>query len=198
MKSANPKQSAWEESILKFVKKNNLVLLETGRSRNPNWKNSDGNSTDFFSNSNLVSKIYSIDNDSEQFSGFSTSEKYCRSFLSPEALDKITFLNGDSEIMIKNTNFAETLDVVLLDSANNGDVILKEFLAILPKLSKNSLIIVDDVTHPAVKGVKIIHLLNSLNIPYETREAHPCDCMYFFLDESTKEVILKKVNILSD
>ena len=97
MKASNPKQLAWEQAISKYNKKFNLILLETGRSRNPEWKNSDGNSTEFFSDLNSISKIYSIDNDSEHFSNFSSSEDYCRNFLSPEALNKMVFLNGDSE-----------------------------------------------------------------------------------------------------
>jgi len=193
MKASNPKQLAWEQAISKYNKKFNLILLETGRSRNPEWKNSDGNSTEFFSDLNSISKIYSIDNDSEHFSNFSSSEDYCRNFLSPEALNKMVFLNGDSETIIKNTNFSETIDIVLLDSANDENIIFKEFLAIIPKTSKECLIIIDDVIFPAKKGIKVIDLLNSLNVFYQIVPANPCGCMYFFLDEVLKENILKKL-----
>jgi hypothetical protein len=189
MKASNQKQLAWEQAILKYSKKSNLILLETGRSRNPQWKNSDGNSTEFFSNLEIISKIYSIDNDSEHFSNFSSSEDYCRNFLSPEALNKMVFLNGDSETIIKNTNFSETIDIVLLDSANDENIIFKEFLAVLSKTSKDCLIIVDDVILPGKKGLKVISLLNSLNISYETVSANPCGCMYFFLNEDAKKTI---------
>jgi len=195
MKASNPKQIAWQQAISKYSKKFDLILLETGRSRNPEWKDSDGNSTEFFSQLNSISKIYSIDNDSENFSNFSSSENYCKNFLSPDALNKIVFLNGDSETTIKNTKFLETLDVVLLDSANDENLIFNELIAVIPKTSEDCLIIVDDVTPPARKGIKIISLLKSLNISYEIISAYPCGCMYFFLNQSLKENIFKNLKL---
>ena len=190
MKASNPKQIVWEKAVLKHTKKSNLIFLETGRSRNPDWKDSDGNSTDFFPNLNTFSKIYSIDNDSENCTNYTTSEEYCRNFLPSEALNKMVFLNGDSETIIKNTNFLDTLDIVLLDSANEEDIIFKEFIAVLPKTSKDCLIIVDDAIFPAKKALKVISLLNSLNIFYEIEPAYPCGCMYVFLNSQQKENIL--------
>jgi hypothetical protein len=160
----NEKQIVWQEALNNFSKKENLIFLETGRIRNPDWKTSDGNSTDFFSNQPCIKKCYSIDNDSENFSGFSTTEEYCRHILTNHQLSKIIFLNGNSVDIIKKIN--EKIDVVLLDSLNDSDLIFNEFINIIEKISSESLIIVDDVNDKGIKGKKIIKLLEKNNIPF--------------------------------
>jgi hypothetical protein len=177
----NEKQIAWQEALNNFSKKENLIFLETGRIRNPDWKNSDGNSTDFFSNQLCIKKCYSIDNDSENFSGFSTTEEYCKHILTKQQLSKIIFLNGDSVDIIKKLN--EKIDVVLLDSLNDSDLIFNEFINIMEKMSSESLIIVDDINDKGVKGKKIIKLLEKNNIPFFVKKANPNDCMFFYLNE---------------
>ena len=88
MQPSNEKQKAWQE-CLSFLNKENIILLETGRIRNPSWRDSDGDSTNYFSKLDNISEIYSIDNDSENFSGFESSEEYCKKTLSEEQLKKI-------------------------------------------------------------------------------------------------------------
>lgn len=186
----NEKQKAWQEAIDSFGKKN-LIVLETGRIRNPDWKVSDGDSTNYFTDNELVDKLISIDNDSENFSGYDSSEKYCKASLTPSQLSRIEFINGHSVSCIENLQ--TKLDVVLLDSANDSELIFQEFMSVLPKLNEESLIIVDDVSLPGVKGDKIISLLNKLNMEFTLKEASPSDCIYFFLNtEKIKQIILNR------
>jgi hypothetical protein len=192
MKPTNEKQKAWKECI-DILNKKDLIVLETGRIRNPNWKNSDGNSTDYLTSIDCVSKLYSIDNDSENFSGFKSSEEYCKKTLSNSQIEKIIFINGYSVDSIKNLedNF---FDVVLLDSVNDSEIIFQEFINVIPKLKLNSLVIIDDVTNPGIKGDKVISFLNTNNIPFTKKTANPADCIYFFVDEKMIELIKKNLN----
>jgi hypothetical protein len=192
MEPTNEKQKAWKECI-DILNRKDLIILETGRIRNPNWKNSDGDSTHYLTSMDCVSKLYSIDNDSENFSGFESSEEYCVKTLSNNQIEKIIFINGYSVDSIKNlkNNF---FDVVLLDSANDSELIFQEFINVLPKLKSDSLVIIDDITSPGIKGDKVINFLNSINIPFIKKEAHPADCMYFFVNEKIVELIVKNLN----
>lgn len=191
MEPSNEKQKAWQEG-LNFLKKEKLNLLETGRIRNPNWKDSDGDSTNYFSKLDNISVIYSIDDDSENFSGHHSSEEYCRKTLSKEQLEKIIFINGHSVESISKLedNF---FDVVLLDSANDSELIFQEFISVIPKLKKNSLVIIDDVTVPGIKGDKVLGFLDLIGINYIKKSANPADCAYFILNEETTELIKKNL-----
>jgi hypothetical protein len=187
MEISNEKQKAWSEALINF-NRNEIIMVETGRIRNPNWKNSDGDSTNFFSKNVLISKIYSIDNDSENFSGFGTSEDYCKNTLSKEQLDKVIFMNGNSTDLILELP-ENQIDLVFLDSANDSELIYNEFISILSKLKDSALVIVDDVTLPGVKGDKILNLLDVLNVQYFKKIANPADCAYFFIDTD----LIKKI-----
>ena len=191
MQPSNEKQKAWQEGLNLFNKKN-LVLLETGRIRNPSWKDSDGDSTNYFSRLDNISIIYSIDNDSENFSGFESSEEYCKKTLSEEQLSKIIFVNGHSVEKINELedNF---FDVVLLDSANDSQLIYEEFVSVISKVKEESLIIIDDVTSPGFKGDKVLSFLDSIGIGYTKKIANPADCAYFFLNKESIELIKKKL-----
>jgi hypothetical protein len=180
MEIANEKQKAWSEALHVF-NLNEITMVETGRIRNPNWKNSDGDSTNFFSKNPYISKIYSIDNDTENFSGFETSEDYCKNILTEEQLNKIIFLNGNSTDLILELP-ENHIDLVFLDSANDSELIYQEFISILDKLKEICLVIIDDVTNPGVKGDKVLNLLGELNIEYFKKVANPADCAYFFLN----------------
>jgi hypothetical protein len=192
MEPTNEKQKAWQECLGQFNKQN-LIMLETGRIRNPNWKNSDGDSTNYLSLLASISVIYSVDNDSENFSGFDSSEEYCKKTLSEEQLEKIVFMNGHSVELI-STLVDNFLDVVLLDSANDPELIFREFVAVLPKMKFDSLVIIDDVTSPGVKGDKVLNFLDSLGIVYTKKQANPADCAYFFLNKESIELIKKNLN----
>jgi hypothetical protein len=191
MEPSNEKQKAWQEGLSLFNKKN-LILLETGRIRNPSWKDSDGDSTNYFSRLENISIIYSIDNDSENFSGFESSEEYCKKTLSEEQLSKIIFVNGHSVEKINefDDNF---FDVVLLDSANDSQLIYEEFVSVVSKVKEESLIIIDDVTSPGFKGDKVLNFLDSIGIKYTKKIANPADCAYFFLNKELIELIKKNL-----
>jgi hypothetical protein len=187
MEIANEKQKAWSEALDVF-NFNEITMVETGRIRNPNWKNSDGDSTNFFSKNPYISKIYSIDNDTENFSGFETSEDYCKNTLTEEQLSKIIFLNGNSTDLILELP-ENHIDLVFLDSANDSELIYQEFISILDKLKEICLVIIDDVTSPGVKGDKVLNFLDELNIEYFKKIANPADCVYFFLNSD----LIKKI-----
>jgi|688.fasta_scaffold18544_4 hypothetical protein len=191
MEPSNEKQKAWQEG-LSFFNKKKLILLETGRIRNPSWKDSDGDSTNYFSRLDNISIIYSIDNDSENFSGFESSEEYCKKTLSQEQLSKIIFVNGHSVEKINelHDNF---FDVVLLDSANDSQLIYEEFVSVISKIKEKSLIIIDDVTSPGFKGDKVLNFLDSIGIEYTKKIANPADCAYFFLNKESIELIKKNL-----
>ena len=176
---SNPKQAAWEEALTIFGK-SDINMLETGRIRNPNWKLTDGDSSNYLTQRSIIKRLYSIDNDSENFSGYSTSELYCRNTMNGLQLEKIEFINGHSVDCIRNLNVK--IDVALLDSANDSNLIYDEFIQVLDKVSDTSLIIIDDTTHPGVKGDRVIDMLDEIGIDYVKKDANPSDCIYFFLD----------------
>jgi hypothetical protein len=183
MEPSNNKQIAWRKAFDLFGKKD-MIFLETGRIRNPRWKTSDGDSTNYFTAIPEIAKLYSIDNDSENFSGFSTSEEYCKSTLSVEQLNKIVFINGHSVDIIKEID--EKFDGVLLDSADDAQLIYDELIAVIPKLKNRALVIVDDVTSPAKKGLMVREFLEKHDIEYVLHEAEPCGCLHFILHEQFK------------
>ncbi len=121
----NEKQRAWLEALNKLGKKKGIVALETGRIRNPSWKESDGNSTYFLTGMKKISKLISVDNDSENFSGFTGSMEYCKKYLRKTQLSKVDFRNGDSVKEIKKMPASTNIDFVLLDSANDPELIFQ-------------------------------------------------------------------------
>jgi len=178
---SNAKQRGWQ-GALSALRRNNLVVLETGRIRNPDWAVTDGNSTHFFSQMSRVEKLISIDNDTENYSGFSSSEAYCRQYLSPGQLAKIDFINGDSRVVIPQLPAGTVIDVALLDSANDPDLIYDELLAVLPFLTRRpALVIIDDVNLPGKKGDRAVPYLESLNYEKTLIRATPSDCASFLL-----------------
>lgn len=177
----NAKQRGWQTALAE-LKRDQLVVLETGRIRNAQWVLTDGNSTHFFSRMTRVRQLISVDNDSENFSGLSSSEAYCRQYLSARQLAKIKFINGDSRQVLPCLPANTVIDVALLDSANDPALIYDELLAVLPFLTRRpALIIIDDVTAPGKKGDLAVPYLERLNYPKHLVEAAPSDCAYFIL-----------------
>lgn len=178
----NPKQKGWLIALKQLNKKENLIILETGRSRNPDWRGSDGNSTYFFSGLKRIIQMYSVDNDSENYSNYSSSEEYCRKYLKAKQLRKITFINGDSAMEIPKLPVETTIDIAFLDSANNPELILKEYIAIAPFLNKNeALVIVDDVSNEGKKGDLLIPYLKKNGYKEHRVNASPNDFSYFLI-----------------
>lgn len=180
----NPKQFVWREALLYLSKSKDIVALETGRSRNPDWADTDGDSTGFLSSLGCISKLISVDDDSENFSGCETTREYCIKSLSVAQLAKIFFLDGDSVEMISSQLGDQVvLDFVLLDSANNPDVIFREFLAVERFLNKQqAVVVIDDVSPPGQKGNRLIPHLVGLGFKEHWRKAPPGDCSFFVLE----------------
>lgn len=179
----NSKQRGWLAAI-KIIPRGELVILETGRIRSPKWNLSDGNSTYFLSSLRNVNQIISIDNDSENHSGHSTSEQYCKSYLNLNQLKKIKFLNGDSRIVLKNLPPDTVVDILLLDSANDSELILTELKAGLKHLTRRpALVIIDDVSNGGKKGeLAIPYLENLTGGHFKIIDAPPYNCAYIILD----------------
>ena len=179
----NQKQVAWLEALTCLDKEQGIIALETGRIRNPEWKDSDGSSTDFLSGLHCVSTLISVDDDSENFSGYETTREYCEEVLSEAQLKKIVFLDGDSANVISNEIGDEViLDFVLLDSANDPETTFQEFLAVARFLNeKRAVVVIDDVSPPGQKGDKLIPYLVDLGFEEHRRKVHQYDCSFFVL-----------------
>lgn len=188
----NKKQKAWLKA-LSHIKNNNVIALETGRIRNPDWKISDGNSTSFLTRLKKIKTLISIDNDAENYSGFKSSQDYCENYLNAKQLNKIQFINGDSVSSIKNLPDNTRLDFVLLDSANDPDLILNELKAVEPFLKKSrSIVVIDDVSLPGKKGNKAIPYLTAKGYKEYKIQAVPCDCSYFIIADLGSSTVFQK------
>ena len=188
----NKKQKAWLKA-LSHIKNNNIIALETGRIRNPDWKISDGNSTSFLTRLKKIKTLISIDNDAENYSGFKSSQDYCENYLNAKQLNKIQFINGDSVSSIKNLPDNTRLDFVLLDSANDPNLILKEFKAVELFLKKPlSVVVIDDISMPGEKGNKVIPYLTAKGYKEHKIQAFPCDCSYFIITDSGSSTVFQK------
>lgn len=177
----NEKQKAWLEALSCLPNKD-ILALETGRIRNPEWKISDGNSTYFLTRLGRIKKLISIDDDTENHSGFAGSQLYCESYLRKRQLDKVTFINGNSIQVINQLHPQTRLDFVLLDSANDPDLILEELKAVERFLAKPlAVVAIDDVTAPGRKGDKAIPYMVGKGYVEHRVKAPPCDCSYFVI-----------------
>ena len=181
----NPKQVAMKNAINLLKGNTNIISLETGRIRNPAWRNSDGNSTYFITAAQKIHTLYSLDNDSENFSGYSGSQAYCEQYLSTQQLNKVIFINGNSTETIKNIPLSIKFDFVLLDSANDPELIFNEYLAIAPYLNPiKAIVMVDDVTLPGKKGDTIMPFFKSKGIKTIFYDAKPADCILAIIENN--------------
>jgi hypothetical protein len=181
----NNKQKAWLEALALLGKKDGIVALETGRIRNPAWRYSDGNSTYFLTRLPGVKKLISIDNDTENFTGLSGTAEFCRKYLSPAQLAKVELRDGNSVDVLKELKLTEPLDFVLLDSANDPELIFDELAAVLPLVNPHEcVLVIDDVRHPGHKGDRAIPWLVQNGCEPRYMTAAPGDCCYFLLRDA--------------
>lgn len=153
--------------IRELSKYRNPVILETGCIRHTDIKKaqSDGGSTYYIANwlKQNKGKLHSIDN---------KNTGKAKELLKKEGLlsENIHFHEGGSLEILRDINMRFVYyDFVLLDSANDADLILSEYLLIKDKVKKQSTIIVDDVnmsSHVKKKGHKLIPYLKEINIPF--------------------------------
>lgn len=183
----NNKQKVWLEALALLGKKDGIVALETGRIRNPAWRYSDGNSTYFLTRLPGVKKLVSIDNDSEDFTGLSGTAEFCRKYLSPAQLAKVELRDGNSVDVLNKLKLAEPFDFVLLDSANDPEVIVDELTAVLPLVNLHEcVLVIDDVHHPGHKGDRAIPWLVQNGCEPRYMTASPGDCCYFVLRDALR------------
>lgn len=83
--------------------------------------------------------------------------------------DVVELIEGDSVDTINALPASTALDVVLLDSDNDADLIMREFLAVRPLTNSPALFLVDDVepgSTGVVKGHRILPWLTESKIPH--------------------------------
>lgn len=83
--------------------------------------------------------------------------------------DVVELIEGDSVDTINKLPASTALDVVLLDSDNNADLIMLEFIAVRPLTNSPALFLVDDVepgSTGVVKGHRILPWLEESKIPH--------------------------------
>lgn len=117
-----------------------VVAIETGRLRRKGALN-DGYSTKWLAQCKQITQLFSIDI-------APATESVCRDVISKKACNKISFLNTESVSALYALSGAvppQSIGLLLLDSANDPLLAVKEFLAALPMLASGCLVIVDDV-----------------------------------------------------
>ena len=173
----NIRFGSFKFALIEAYKRNHKTIVETGTSRGKqkfwffskiNWK--DGMSTMIFSDfvKDVGGRIYSCDIDNNNISN---AKKFVKN-----NLDFITFVNDDSLNFLNSLNIE--IDFLYLDSldaqvegANEHQ--LKEIKIALPKLKKNSLILLDD------KGAKTEHSARYL-----------LDKNYKIINETNEQILL--------
>lgn len=83
--------------------------------------------------------------------------------------DDVQLIEGDSVNTINDMPGSTVLDVVLLDSDNDADLIMREFIAVRQLTNRPALFLVDDVepgSTGVVKGHRILPWLADSNVPY--------------------------------
>jgi len=144
----NIRFGSFKFALTEAYKRNHKTIVETGTSRGKqkfwffskiNWK--DGMSTMIFSDfvKDVGGRIYSCDIDNNNISN---AKKFVKN-----NLDFITFVNDDSLNFLNSLNIE--IDFLYLDSLDaqiegSNEHQLNEIKLALPKLKKNSLILLDD------------------------------------------------------
>lgn len=135
-----------------------LHILETGtiRNTNPEYRVGDGWSTYYIAQwvaDNPPVRFLSIDLDVSVMTRFMRNQGLI-DYVTPVQSDSVAFLS----------TFRQPIDFLLLDSANDADVILNEFRAAESKLVAGSVVVIDDVmmqSKDVVKGHKIVPYLQA-------------------------------------
>lgn len=168
----NPKA----KNIITELSKNNfLVLVETGTIRDTSKRNEegDGHSTKFiaeFIKNKGVGEFHTID----------LCTDICYNYLKTLGLEKFVNFHTDSSLNVLPT--FEKIDFAYLDSANDPELILNEFLIVWPKITKHGLVMADDCCLESIE-LKKGHLL----IPYLEKQK-----IEFKIDSSTHQLFIYK------
>lgn len=98
---------------------------------------------------NLDGALYSIDNDPEHI-------RYSQALLDAYEYSPVVFICGNSVEVLRKASMPK-IDVLCLDSLNDADHMMNEFLAIEHHLAPNHYVLVDDIHNPnAVKWKKLV------------------------------------------
>ncbi len=77
-----------------------------------------------------------------------------------------TYLQGDSREQVKNAG-KECYDLVLHDGSHEWRVVLGDLLSIIPRMKKNSILLVHDTEHIPTYRLKLAVFLALLFVPHE-------------------------------
>lgn len=154
---------------LEFEFQRSLKIIETGtiRALGLQYEEGDGHSTryiaEFINRSIYAHEFYSVDLD------ISTAKKY----LSQLGLLKyVGLVQSDSIVFLTKQ---QDVDFVYLDSANDPDHILAEFLTIKDSVNLGGIVVIDDcipVSHEVLKCHKVLPWLQEHNQKYEIIGRH--------------------------
>lgn len=133
-----------------------LVIVETGTLRNEGWSQSDGHSTVKFvevvkNRPNTEFYTIDIDPDAIQTSKDVITKKF------EVVPDGVHFIESSAYEYL--STFNEEIDILYLDSANDADIILNEYLAAKNLLKPTSIVMIDDAQEDRSglhKGKKVI------------------------------------------
>lgn len=143
------------------------VAVETGRIRSK--RQNEGHSTRWLAESKNVDILYSIDHNP-------MTQLVCQEIIDKEYLDKIRFVNADSEQALRTIESIladKLINFLFLDSANDPVITVREFLAIRPALTSNCIIVIDDVySEFGFKGELLIPKLQEYGYDIESREPY--------------------------
>tara|TARA_R110000824_G_scaffold348039_1_gene534789 strand:+ start:4949 stop:5518 length:570 start_codon:yes stop_codon:yes gene_type:complete len=119
-------------------KKTKPAIVETGCIRNINWKFSDGHSTLLFGwyCQKYDGSLYTLEIDNNAM-------MLCKK-ITKEYEKNITYVLGDSASNLINLDL-QKIDLLYLDSANDGEIALDEYNAAKHFLHEGSIVVVDDV-----------------------------------------------------
>jgi hypothetical protein len=141
-----------------------LNIVETGSIRNDSERNhlGDGWSTYY------IAKFISESKFHHNFTSIDLKTAVANKFLKDKGLDRhVHLIKGNSLDVLRDIE--GQLDLVYLDSANNADQIFNELMLVKDKLSKNNIVIIDDIKTDKPKKVLPYLKANDLEFKIEGR-----------------------------
>jgi len=145
----------------------NTIAVESGRIRSK--RIGEGYSTKWLAESDNIEILYSIDHNP-------MTQLVCQEIVAEKDLEKVRFLNADSEQALRTLEgilASKVIGFLFLDSANDPLITVREFLAIRPALTKDCVIVVDDVySEFGFKGELLIPKLQEYGYNIEAREPY--------------------------
>ncbi len=85
--------------------------------------------------------------------GFSTHEHIARMLQEYEYRGEVTYLDGDSRILVPQLPLVETFDLASVDGDHTFDTCFADLVNCWVRLRPGGVLVADDVTHPVYPGV---------------------------------------------